>query len=229
MPTWLLNERLRGATERMDDPRCDPNMLRATYQNFWVVNQLLSGWHALYRSLVRHELARGARTLLDIGAGGGDLACKLAGWAASDGFQLEVVGLDPDPRAIAYAQSRPHPPNVRFRLGHSDDLSSAGERFDIVLSNHLLHHLPDAEVAALCRSSEQLATHLVLHNDIRRDDLALAAFHLTWPLFPGSFITPDGLSSIRRSFTAAELAALAPPGWRVARRFPYRNVLWYRP
>ena len=55
--------------------------------------------------------------------------------------------------------------------------------------------------------------------------LAYALFFAgSWP-FTGSYIRQDGLTSIRRSYTAAELRAAAPPGWTVARRVPYRNLL----
>ena len=44
-------------------------------------------------------------------------------------------------------------------------------------------------------------------------------------MFTGSYIREDGLTSIRRSYTAAELAAAAPAGWTVARHAPFRNLL----
>jgi hypothetical protein len=43
--------------------------------------------------------------------------------------------------------------------------------------------------------------------------------------FHGSYIRQDGLTSIRRSYTAAELRAAAPPGWTVVPRPPFRNLL----
>ncbi|MBC7441524.1 MAG: FAD-dependent monooxygenase, partial [Ramlibacter sp.] len=71
----------------------------------------------------------------------------------------------------------------------------------------------------------------VLHADIERSRFAYLGFGLgTWPFFRRSFIRDDGLTSIRRSFTAAELRAVVPPGWRVTREHPSRLVLrWQNP
>ncbi|MBC8134521.1 MAG: methyltransferase, partial [Fibrella sp.] len=107
------------------------------------------------------------------------------------------------------------------------ELACAGERFDIVLSNHVLHHLSDAEVAALCNDSATLATRFALHADIHRHPFAYAGFPLIGGWFRDSFILEDGLRSIRRAFTPDELRQLVPDGWHVRTAFPFRlNLLW---
>ena len=110
-----------------------------------------------------------------------------------------------------------------MRCSPSRSSRSAAERFDVVLSNHVLHHLPPAELGALLADSERLVAPggVAVHGDIRRSLFAYAGFWLgTLPfarnLLAGSFIRADGLTSIRRSFTAAELAAAMPAGWRVS-------------
>ena len=223
MPTLLLPKRNFGLSEHMDDPSCDARRLENTYRHFALVNRAIAGWRGVYKRLILPQ--RPAR-LLDIGCGGGDLARQLAIWAKRDGLELSITAIDPDPRALSFARARPAPPTIKFIEAHASDLN---ETFDVVISNHVLHHLTAEEVAALCATSARLATNLAVHNDIRRSDLAYLGFSLTAPFFRNSFITYDGLRSIRRSFTRAELAALAPAGWRVERAFPYRNLLVYRP
>jgi hypothetical protein len=49
----------------------------------------------------------------------------------------------------------------------------------------------------------------------------------TLPL-PASFIREDGLTSIRRSYTPAELTAAAPAGWRVEPGAPFHQILALR-
>lgn len=229
MPTWLLKTRQLTLRERMDDPHCDPRKLAATYRHFDLVNRLVAGWRRVYLHWLRPELRRGARSLLDVGCGGGDVLRHISRWAERDGFALECCGIDPDGRAVAQAQAGAQGSRLRFRQAHSSELVAAGERFDLVISNHLLHHLSPEAFGKLCRDSERLARRLALHNDLRRSDLAYLAFALGWPFFLGSFITADGLRSIRRSYTAPELQASAPPGWRAETLFPYRNLLIYRP
>lgn len=229
MPTWVLRRRQGQLRERMDDPSCDVTKLEATYRQFPLVNRWLAGWRRIYARWLKPELRAGARSLLDVGCGGGDLLRLLGSWAERDGFALELTGIDPDARAIAFARRAPGSSRVRFLRCDSGELRSSGARFDLVVSNHLLHHLPSEGLAGLCQDSERLARRLALHNDLRRSDLAYLAFALGRPLFPGSFITPDGLTSIRRSFTPAELHALAPAGWGLERLAPYRLLLYHRP
>ncbi|KQS08806.1 hypothetical protein ASG04_07645 [Curtobacterium sp. Leaf183] len=209
--------------ELMDDPDCDPRALERTFRRFAVVNALVSGWRAAWRTHVAPALpAHGRGRILDLGCGGGDLARALVRWAASDGFEIEVVGIDPDHRAIASA-SRSTPKGVTFREQSSADLVAAGERFDVVVSNHVLHHLDDDERAGFLADSEQLASTRSLHSDIRRSPAAYRAYALGSTLVAaGTFVRVDGLRSIRRSFTLPELHTALPRGWRAEAAAPHR-------
>ncbi|PWD52302.1 methyltransferase [Serinibacter arcticus] len=206
----------------MDDPDCDAEALRRTYGAFVVVNRLVAGWRAVYVRRLRPLLSSSrTTTLLDIGSGGGDVPRALAGWAARDGLRLDITAIDPDPRAIEFATALPPVPGVRFRALRSGDLVAEGARFDVVTSNHLLHHLDPDALAGLLADSAALALRLVVHDDIARSRLAYAGYWaLTLPLTRvgrphAPFVRDDGLVSIRRSFTPTELAAVLPTGWRV--------------
>lgn len=224
-----LATRDRDLRELMDDPDCDLVALRRTYAQFRVINRLVAGWRRLYCRRLRPLLAADQlTTLLDVGCGGGDVPRTLAGWAARDGLALAITAIDPDPRAYEFATSRPSGPGVTFRRCSSAELVAAAERFDVVISNHVLHHLNDVELAGLLRDSEALARRLVLHNDLARSPLAYAAYSpLSRLAGSRSFLRADGLRSIRRSHRPGELAALAPAGWRVETLFPSRLLLSY--
>jgi 2-polyprenyl-3-methyl-5-hydroxy-6-metoxy-1,4-benzoquinol methylase len=213
----------------MDSPDCDPETLRRTYRNFRYVNAVVSGWRTTYRREIRPLLSRTSpATLLDIGSGGGDVARSLARWAARDRLRLTVTAIDPDARAHAFATAQPPLPGLSFRRALSSDLVDEGALFDVVVSNHILHHLNPQELEGVLADSERLCRPggRVLHADIERTRFGYVAFALgTWPFFRNSYIRADGLTSIRRSYTAAELRAAAPPGWRVIRAVPSRLVL----
>lgn len=225
MSAWTaLARRDTALTELMDAPDCDPGALAATYRRFGLVNRAVSAWGRVYRTRVRPELGalgRPAR-VLDLGCGGGDVVARLAGLAARDGLDVEWVGADPDPRAREAAR-RHERSGVRFVAQGSRALLDAGEVFDMVLSNHVLHHLDAAALRAFADHSLALSRGTVLHADIARGRVAygLYAVGIT-PLAPGTFLRVDGLRSIRRSYRAPELAAALGSPWRVETPAPFR-------
>jgi 2-polyprenyl-3-methyl-5-hydroxy-6-metoxy-1,4-benzoquinol methylase len=227
----FLRERAVDAVEDMDRPDCDAARLERTYAQFPLVNAVVSGWHGVYRRRIRPLLSpTTATTLLDIGCGGGDIARKLAGWAARDSLVLDITAIDPDQRALDFATSRPPHPRLAFRRAFSSDLVGEGASFDLVISNHMLHHLTPAELQGLLADSEVLARRAVIHSDIARSPAAYVLFGAgTAPFFPGSFIRRDGLTSIRRSYTAAELRAVVRPGWSVRSETPFRTLVQFTP
>lgn len=221
-------ERDRDLRELMDDPACDPDALWRTYGQFGLVNRLVAGWRRRYRRDLRPLLSTDrVTTLLDVGCGAGDVARALARWAARDGLRLEVAAVDPDPRAYAYAVQRGGAaPAVVLRCCSSADLVAEGRRFDVVISNHVLHHLDETELAALLADCTVLARRLVLHSDLTRSRVAYATYGLlSRAAGRGSFLRTDGLRSLRRSYRPAELTELVPAGWRVRRAFPFRLLL----
>lgn len=231
-----LSRRDPDLRELMDDQDCDAGALRRTYARFDVINSLLAGWSATYRRRILPLAVPGrSLTLLDVGSGGGDVARALARWAHRDGLDLRITGVDPDVRALEWAAARtarwsarhPHLAPPAFRAATSRELVAAGETFDVVISNHLLHHLDPEHVRELVADSERLARRLVVHNDLVRSPGAYRLYAVgVLPLAPGSFLRTDGLRSLRRSYVPDELRALAGPGWEVRRgTFAHQQLL----
>ena len=219
-----LRERDAALTELMDDPACDPELLAATYRRFGVVNRLVSGWGTVWRTTLRPYLSglgRPAR-VLDLGSGGGDLAERLVALARRDALAVSVTGADPDPRAHAAAITR-EGSGVQFVCTDSRALVEAGERYDVVVSNHVLHHLDSESFATFTDDSRALSRGVVLHSDIARSPVAygLYAVGIT-PLAPGTLLRTDGLRSIRRSYRPEELERELGDGWRVSPAAPFR-------
>ncbi|PTT61040.1 methyltransferase domain-containing protein, partial [Arthrobacter sp. HMWF013] len=155
-----MRHRAVDAIEMMDRPDCDPVRLDRTYRQFGLVNRLFSGWRLLYVRELRPLLSPDhVTTVLDIGCGGGDIARLLAGWSARDNLEVEITGIDPDGRACDHA-SRTKTQSVNFRQAASADLVREGRSYDVVISNHVLHHLQPAQLAAFLADSQNLASRL---------------------------------------------------------------------
>lgn len=112
---------------------------------------------------------------------------------------------------------------MSFRSAYAADLVEAGERFDVVVSNHVIHHLSPEQLQELFLHSEALGADLALHNDIARGRTAWSLYAVgSLPLAPGTFLFTDGLRSIRRSYTVDELQHEVPRGWTVTAPAPFR-------
>ncbi len=230
MPIYL-EHREPELVEHMDRRDCDPEMLANTYRQFYRINRMLSKWRKIYKKHLRPMMNDRSRSysLLDIGFGGGDIVYSLSKWAAKDGIDLRITGIETDPRAIGFVKQRSFPPGIHFRHIDSAALVDEGATYDFVISNHVLHHLDKDRITSVLQDAKNLARLKVVFNDIERSDLGYFLFNiLSRPLFRNSFITEDGLISIRKSFTFRELSRVKPSGWEVHRLFPFRLLLVYQ-
>jgi 2-polyprenyl-3-methyl-5-hydroxy-6-metoxy-1,4-benzoquinol methylase len=112
---------------------------------------------------------------------------------------------------------------ITFMNKTLEDLAGEGKTYDFIISNHLMHHLGQAELHNIMEVASGMCREMVIFNDIRRSAAGYLLFGtFIRPLFRNSFIIPDGLISIRRSYSRRELAALVPDGWEARTLTPFR-------
>lgn len=225
----FLQYRQTELSEIMDRDDIDPELLTNTYRQFSTINKLLSQWRSIYKQEIRPYLSNDhSNTLLDIGFGGGDVPIFLSQLATHDGFELTITAIEIDERAYQFAKTLNRPQNIDFRLCSSSQLVKENQSFDFVISNHVLHHLNEAQLQQVLNEAASLAKKRVIFNDIERSLMGYTLFNVfSRMIFSNSYITADGLTSIKRSYTKKELEKAAPPGWKVKRKFPYRIILLY--
>jgi ubiquinone/menaquinone biosynthesis C-methylase UbiE len=108
----------------------------------------LLGARARRQVLIDRADLRAGQRVLDIGCGTGSLAIALKRGQP----ELQVVGLDPDPRALERAERKAARARVQvqFERGFGDALPYADATFARVFSSFMLHHLqPDAQLRLL--------------------------------------------------------------------------------
>jgi len=102
--------------------------------------RLLGGDRARQILIDQANLQPGQR-ILDIGCGTGTLVVQLKQQHAD----LEVAGLDPDPKALRRAKKKARHARVSVQLdqGFSDELPYESGTFDRVFSSFMFHHLEE--------------------------------------------------------------------------------------
>ena len=99
--------------------------------------------------LVQQAELQPGESVLDLGCGTGTLAIGIKRADPS----IEVIGVDPDPRALARARRKAERAGVsiRFDEGFGDALAHPGGRFDHVFSSMMFHHLSRDEQPRMLR------------------------------------------------------------------------------
>ena len=218
-------------TELLDDPAADPAAVTLSLRNVARANRWFGGAAAVQYGLrfLLRDLPRGRpQTLLDLGTGAGDLPRRAVGWARRWGHVLRPLGLELSRPAAALAAGA----GVPCAVACAGAPPLRERSVDIVLVSQVAHHFNRESTIRLLRTCDTLARTGVVLADLRRGRLASLAFRVGSAALRFDPITrADGLTSIRRGYTAAELRELllaAGIRARVSRRPCYRLVAAWR-
>lgn len=214
------------AEEQMDAPDLSPATYDAVLADLARVNR----WTLAARPTIGFldRLARRGDRLriLDVGFGQGDMLRRIAGWGVRRGVALDPVGIDLNPRsAPAAAAATSAGMNIDYRTGDYANLT--GERWDVILSSLVAHHMSHAQLIAFLRFMEAHAVRGWLVNDLHRHRFAHAGYPLlARVLGVHRIVREDGTLSIARAYRPHEwpplLAEAEIEGAQIARRFPFR-------
>ncbi|MES2754707.1 MAG: methyltransferase domain-containing protein [Pseudomonadota bacterium] len=214
------------ADELMDADDLDPATYAAVVGDLAKVNAVTLAARPTLDFLARAVGDMTGFKLLDVGFGDGDMLRRIARWAARRGLDVELVGVDLNPRSEAAARAHT-PPGLPIRWVTGDYAELAGERWDFVISSLVAHHMTRAQLIAFLRFMATEAARGWLVNDLHRHRFAHAGYPLLARLFGWHpIVRHDGRLSIARSYRPAEwpplLAAAGVTGARVYRAFPFR-------
>ena len=197
------------------------------------VNEWLGDASALRHSLLK-EIARAelkSFSVLDVGAGSGELLRVAAKWARETDRKAGLVGLELNARSaksiIEESREFPEISSVRadgLAIPFSDDA------FDYVIQSLTLHHFDDEGAVSILREMNRVARRGLFVIDLLRNPIAYFLYTTVGHLFlHNRLLREDGALSILRSFKPDELEAIARAAElanvKVEKHFPSRLVL----
>jgi len=203
-------------SELMDDPSLNSNTHRHALASLGRIN-----WFSRSDSTVWKEILKLARanslerplTILDIAAGGGDLAIRLASLAERDGVSVMIDGCDISPTAQDFATDQAaaaRRDNVRFFQCDALQQPFPRPEYDVVMCSLFLHHLNEADAILLLQRMKAAATQLVLVDDLKR---TRRGYWLAWLgsriLSRCHVVHIDGPLSVEGALTSSEVLNIA--------------------
>jgi ubiquinone/menaquinone biosynthesis C-methylase UbiE len=198
-----------------------------------LVNRWMGDAHSLRFTLFREIEAQRLKSfsILDVGAGSGELLRVAAGWARQTKRALSAVGLELNERsAESINEESQRYEEISSVRGNALELPFADSQFDYVICSLFTHHFLDEQVVQILREMSRAAKRRIFVIDLHRHPVAYFLYTtLGKVVLHNRLLRHDGALSILRSFKADELRALAQRAGlvdvSVERRFPYRLVL----
>ena len=219
--------------EHLDKGDYSPEEYEGCISELQWVNQWLGDARSLRNTLFREIEKRGLRSfsLLDVGAGSGELMRVAAHWARQTGRLIRAVGLELNERsAQATLESSPGFTEISAVRGNAFQLPFGDCQFDYVICSLFAHHFVEKEIVNILQEMSRVATRRIFVIDLHRHPVAYYFYTTVGKVFlHNRLIREDGALSILRGFKTDELFSLAECAGlekvSVARYFPYRLVL----
>lgn len=209
MPDFSQRSRER---EIIDDMALDATEMAGVLRDLGVVNRYLGGYSTTLDAMARLvPPGSGPVRVLDVGAGGGDMAKRLVAWGRARGRRVEVVSVDLSYGAVVFE---------RDALGGLSEASVvqadvlalpfASGSFDVAICALFLHHFEQPFAAKILSAMFDVSRYGVVVNDLHRHPLAYAGiWTLTRLLGANPIVQKDGPLSVLRAFRRDDFEDLA--------------------
>lgn len=197
------------------------------------INRLLGDTRALRKSLLA-EIERenlDEFSVLDVGAGSGELLRTIADFARDGKRRAKLLGLELNARsAEAILEESKNYSEISAIRGDALNLPFADDSFEYAICSLFTHHFTDEPVVKILSEMRRVVRRKVIVIDLHRHPIAYGFYTFAANVFSKNrLIKNDGALSILRSFKPRELKKLGVRAGlknvSVKRCFPYRLVL----
>ena len=196
------------------------------------VNRWLGDSRAMQTTLLRKigKSQLKAFSIIDAGAGSGELLRTIAGWATRHNRKTQLTGVELNERSARAIAEQSAMFSINAVRANAFALPFSDNQFDYAICSLFLHHFKNEQAVKILRELNRVARREVVVIDLHRHPVSYY-FYTTLGrlLFHNRLIREDGALSILRGFKPAELNDLAERSGlkhvKVLRRFPYRLVL----
>jgi ubiquinone/menaquinone biosynthesis C-methylase UbiE len=219
--------------ERIDTGDYTEEEYKTFLREIRFINRWIGDRWALQRSVLRQidELGLSEFSLLDVGAGSGELLKEIAMFARKNKRRSFLVGLDLNPlSAESIADEGDQFEEISSVQGTALDLPFIDGAFDYAICSLFTHHFSDDGVVSILREMKRVSRRGVFVIDLHREVGAYRMYKLFCAVFRISrLVREDGLLSIKKGFQPVELSALAERAGfataKVSTVFPARVVV----
>ena len=219
--------------EDIDTGNYTPEEYESCISELQLVNRWMGDAHSLRATLFPEIQTQALRSfsILDVGAGSGELLRVTADWARQTNRRVSAVGLELNERsAESINEESQRFDEISSVRGNALELPFADNRFDYVICSLFTHHFVDDQVVKILREMSRVARRRIFVIDLNRHPIAYFLYTTLGKLvLHNRLLRHDGALSILRSFKAGELLKLGQRAGlsdlSVQRRFPYRLVL----
>lgn len=218
--------RRKVISELLDNDLGTAAEIAASLADLQHVNDWFGGIRTSVSLLRRAAHASGVQQLsvLEVGAGAGDVPLAAKKVLAREGIALDVTLLD------RLASHLPAGDTVSV-VGDALRLPFTDDAFDVVSCSLLAHHFEPNALQLFVREALRVCRRAVLINDLIRSRMHLVLVYLGLPLFRSRITWHDAPASVRRAYAVDEMRGILsslPAQVEITRHYLYRMgvLIW---
>lgn len=219
--------------ERIDTGDYTTGEYERFLQDIRLVNRFAGDAWALRKTLLREITEKDLHefSVLDVGAGSGELLREIAKFARKSNRKAKLYGVElHEISATSIRKESKDFSEISAIRGTVFSLPFADNTFDYTICSLFTHHFTDENVVGILREFNRVSRWGIFVIDLHRHPLAYALYKVFCVVFGISkLVREDGSLSVLRGFKPNELKDLAEKAKLkntfVERHFPFRLVL----